>query len=149
MTSPELEKPIDVAIRHLIKVQQAVVAPVDWTDLSTYAFYALEAAVVAASPTWGSRFDTPTPTKPEPPKLSPRRTGFRMFPSACRNSTLRERRPHMATLLFRSLTLRMWLLRSRRSCAQWKISLVQCRRKPTKNDICAALGLTPTDQPMA
>ncbi len=40
---------LDLAKSHLERAQTASFDPVDWTDLTTYGFYCLEAAVVAAA----------------------------------------------------------------------------------------------------
>ena len=37
-----------LALKHLARVEAAWLDPADWTDLSTYGFYCLEACVVAA-----------------------------------------------------------------------------------------------------
>lgn len=40
---------VDVARRHLAKVEDAWWAPTDWADLSLYGFYCVESCVVAAA----------------------------------------------------------------------------------------------------
>ena len=44
---------LKVARRHLERVQGAWDAPTDWSDLSLYGFYCLEAAVMAAAKYFG------------------------------------------------------------------------------------------------
>lgn len=52
---PTAEEKLELARRHLERVQAAWDPP-DWADLSLYGFYALEAAVEAASLHYGMKF---------------------------------------------------------------------------------------------
>jgi stalled ribosome rescue protein Dom34 len=49
MGNRSAKKYLDLAKSHLKRVQVAWYEPTDWTDLSTYGFYCLEAAVMAAT----------------------------------------------------------------------------------------------------
>ena len=49
MLEPTPEESLELAEGHLERALSAAADPVDWTDLSTYGFYCLEAAVMAAA----------------------------------------------------------------------------------------------------
>lgn len=49
MTTQTARESLEVARRHLPRVQEACTEPADWTDLSVYGFACLEACVVAAA----------------------------------------------------------------------------------------------------
>ena len=49
MSQPSAEEQFELARSHLERVQSAWDQPTDWTDLTTYGFYCLEAAVMAAA----------------------------------------------------------------------------------------------------
>jgi len=49
MPEPTAAESLKLAQDHLERALAAATEPVDWTDLSTYGFYCLEAAVMAAS----------------------------------------------------------------------------------------------------
>jgi len=49
MTKPEATRYLEIARKHLERVQAAWDTPTDWDDLSLYGFYCLEAAVMAAT----------------------------------------------------------------------------------------------------
>ena len=49
MTTQTARESLDVARRHLARVQEASIEPTDWADLSVYGFACLEACVVAAA----------------------------------------------------------------------------------------------------
>jgi len=49
MADPTAAESLKLAREHLARAQAAAVDEVDWTDLATYGFYCLEAAVVAAA----------------------------------------------------------------------------------------------------
>lgn len=49
MAEPTPKEYLALAKSHLKRAIAAAVDPVDWTDLSTYGFYCLEAAVMAAA----------------------------------------------------------------------------------------------------
>ena len=49
MPEPTAEESLELAKSHLERAQTAWYDPTDWTDLTTYGFYCLEAAVMAAS----------------------------------------------------------------------------------------------------
>ncbi|MEE9282147.1 MAG: hypothetical protein V3V67_18425 [Myxococcota bacterium] len=46
---PDITDSLELARSHLGRVQTAAYDPIDWTDLTVYGFYALEAAVMAAA----------------------------------------------------------------------------------------------------
>lgn len=58
-------KALEVARRHLEKVEAAWDAPTDWADLALYGFYCLESCVVAAAVHLG----LPRPKSTHPAKL--------------------------------------------------------------------------------
>src|SRR5438105_2069620 len=49
MSTPSAQQSLEMARSHLDKVRDAWLEPTDWSDLSLYGFYCLEAAVVAAA----------------------------------------------------------------------------------------------------
>lgn len=57
------EDPLELAKRHLERVQGAWDEPTDWTDLALYGFYCLEDAVVAAASHCGIAFGKNHPSK--------------------------------------------------------------------------------------
>lgn len=57
---------LEVARRHLEKVEAAWRGPVDWADLAMYGFYCLEACVVAVALHLGE----PPPAKTHPAKVA-------------------------------------------------------------------------------
>jgi hypothetical protein len=59
----EASEKLDLARSHLERVQTASWDPVDWTDLSLYAFYALENGVVAAAEHLGIAWQKNHPDK--------------------------------------------------------------------------------------
>lgn len=59
------QEALDVARRHLEKVENAWWDPVDWADLALYGFYCLEACVVAAALHLGR----PRPNRTHPAKV--------------------------------------------------------------------------------
>ena len=57
---------LEVARRHLLKVEAAWQDPVDWADLTLYGFYCLEACVVAMALQLGQ----PRPKRTHPAKVA-------------------------------------------------------------------------------
>lgn len=51
MTEQQTPQYFEIAVRHLERVQTAWDDPTDWSDLSIYGFYCLEAAVLSAAST--------------------------------------------------------------------------------------------------
>jgi hypothetical protein len=63
MSTPSAEQSLEMARRHLEKVRDAWLEPTDWSDLSLYGFYCLEAAVVAGTTHMGIPVQRTHPSK--------------------------------------------------------------------------------------
>lgn len=63
MGNMRAKEQLKVARRHLERVQGAWDAPTDWSDLSLYGFYCLEAAVMAAAKHFGMDVKRTHPSK--------------------------------------------------------------------------------------
>lgn len=63
------DEKLALACKHLAKVQVAWLDPVDWADLSLYAFFALENAVVAAATHVGVPWKATHPDKVEAARI--------------------------------------------------------------------------------
>lgn len=59
------EAHLDVARKHLAKVQIAWLDPIDWTDLAIFGFLTLENSVVAAAEAYGIPWQPTHPSKVE------------------------------------------------------------------------------------
>ncbi len=58
-----MNRHLELAREHLVKVQTAWVHPVDWTDLAMFGFFSLENAVVAAAEHLGLPWQPTHPNK--------------------------------------------------------------------------------------
>ena len=69
MPEPTAAESLQLAQGHLERALEAAEADVDWTDLSTYGFYSLEAAVMAAASHLKLKVQRTHPGKVEAAKL--------------------------------------------------------------------------------